>query len=134
MNRNRITALLLSLALLLTCLCPLGLAESTEDPVLATVNGRQVLKSEVDSYVDMIIAYYSNYGYDLSDEESQGIVLQYVAQPVCCCQREKQEHDTPNHDKQQCHNDGREDFAHPLGCRHSYILPLQVKIFPELLE
>ena len=76
MNRNRITALLLSLALLLTCLCPLGLAESTEDPVLATVNGRQVLKSEVDSYVDMIIAYYSNYGYDLSDEESQGIVRQ----------------------------------------------------------
>ena len=77
MKKHSVLALLLALSLLLTGLLPMALAEEgAGDPVIATVNGQELLKSEVDSYATMIINYYSNYGYDLSDDASMVYVRQ----------------------------------------------------------
>ncbi len=41
------------------------------ETVLATIGGKDILKGEVDDQIDYLNDYYTGYGYDVSDEESQ---------------------------------------------------------------
>ena len=76
---TRLLALLLC-ALLLTC--GAATAEEAADPVAATVNGVEVLQSEVDTIYNNLYSSYSNYimyGY-LTEEDVSGMALDYAVQ------------------------------------------------------
>ena len=89
----RILALGLALCMMLASVS--ALAEATEEPVatpevemtlptgnaddvLITVNGQEVLRSEVDYWNDTLTNYYASYGYDTSDSEMATYLYAYA--------------------------------------------------------
>lgn len=60
---KRLMALLLAVLMLGAA----ALAETGDDDVLATVNGSPLTRAEYQSYLDTLVNYYANYGYDTTD-------------------------------------------------------------------
>ncbi len=75
MKISRLLSLLLALALLLG-VCPLAFAESVEDenPLLATVDGKEVRYSDVSVLFNYLIEYYGGEGYDMTGAENLAVV------------------------------------------------------------
>ncbi len=75
MKTSRLLALILALAMLLSCAAfAEESAEAADDPLLATVNGSEVHLSDVYTLYSYLISYYSDEGYDMTDEENLSVV------------------------------------------------------------
>ena len=73
MMMKRLAALILTLCMLLGCMA-IARAESTDNPLLFTVNGREYFLSDVQPIYDYYIEMYSYYGYDMTSAENQRII------------------------------------------------------------
>lgn len=61
---KRLMALLMALMMLGAA----ALAETSDDDVMATVNGDPLTRGEYQGYLDTLVNYYTSYGYDTTDE------------------------------------------------------------------
>lgn len=81
MKTNRLLCLLLALAMLLSCTAfaeePAGTAD---DPLLATVNSKEVRLSAVRDFYDYLVSYYADEGYDMTDENNLTVIRAWAMQ------------------------------------------------------
>ena len=81
MMMKRLAALALTLCLLLGC-AVFARAESTDNPLLFTVNGREYYFSDVQPIYDYYIEMYEYYGYDMSTDDNQRIIRAFSTQEM----------------------------------------------------
>ncbi|MBR5344415.1 MAG: peptidylprolyl isomerase [Clostridia bacterium] len=81
MMMKRLAALILTLCMLLGCTA-IACAESADNPLLFTVNGREYFLSDVQPIYDYYIEMYSYYGYDMTSAENQRIIRAFSTQEM----------------------------------------------------
>lgn len=73
---KRLMALLMAVLMLGAA----ALAETSNDDVMATVNGTPLTRAEYQSYLDTLVNYYANYGYDTTDETILSVLRVFAMQ------------------------------------------------------
>ena len=83
MKKTAIAALLALVCAMVMALCCCAVAEeAAEDVVLATLNGENIMASEVDYFVDYLTSYYGQQGYATDTEEFAAAARQTAMQNV----------------------------------------------------
>lgn len=80
MNMKKLLALVCAMVMALCC-CAVA-EEAAEDVVLATINGENIMASEVDYFVDYLTSYYGQQGYATDTEEFAAAARQTAMQNV----------------------------------------------------
>ena len=76
---NMIKRLMALLLAVLMC-GAVAFAEPAADDVMMTVNGAPVTRAQYEGYLNTMISYYTNYGYDTSDASMLAVMQQFALQ------------------------------------------------------